>query len=87
MGGSKEFSKKLQEKRRTHTSTPSQADEKVVAVGKVDRRRVGVDDVASAIAGKLHHGPKQERALGGALVEKEEVQQGGVRGLKFEEVG
>ena len=46
-----------------------------------------MDDIASSIAGILHHGPKKKRTLGGALVEKEEVQQGGVRVLKFEEVG
>ena len=87
MGGSQELSNKLRERRRTHTSTLSQAGEKVVAVGKVDRRGVGVDDVASAIARKLHHGPKQERTLGGAFVKEKEVQQGRVVVLKFEEAG
>ena len=46
-----------------------------------------MDDVASAIAGKLHHGPKEKRTLGGAFVEEKEVQQRRVRVLKLEEVG
>ena len=65
---SQEISNELREGSRTNTSTFGQAGKEVVKVIKVDRRGVGVDDIASSIAGILHHGPKQEGSLKGALV-------------------
>ena len=87
MTSSKGLPNELREGRGPHTGTLSKAGEEVVEVVEIDRRGVGVDGVASSIASILHHGPKQKGALGGALVEQEEVQQGGARMLKFEEVG
>ena len=84
---SQEFSNEFREGNRTNTSASGEAGEEVVKVAKVDRRRVGVDGIASSIASKLHHGPKKERTLGGALVEQEKVQKRGLSRLKFEEVG
>ena len=84
---SQEISNELREGSRTNTSTSGEASEEVVKVEEVDRRRVGLDDIASSIAGVLHHGPEKKGVLGGALVEKEKVQQRGLSALKLEEVG
>jgi hypothetical protein len=46
-----------------------------------------LNDVASSIAGVLHHGHKEKGSLGSALVKKEKVQQRGLSALKLEEVG
>ena len=84
---SQEISNELREGSRTDTSTFGKTGKEVVKVIKVDRRGVGVDGIASSIASILHHGPKQKGSLGGALVEQEKVQQGGLSRLKLEEVG
>ena len=82
-----EASDNLREGGRTNTSTSGEASEEVVEVEEVDRRRVGLDDIASSIAGVLHHGHEKKGVLGGALVEKEKVQQRSLSELKLEEVG
>ena len=82
-----EFSKDFREGSGANTSAPGQASKEVVEVVKVDRRRAGVDDVASFIASILHHGTKKKGTLGGALVEEEKVQKRGLSLLEFEEVG
>ena len=66
---SQEVSNEFREGNGTNTGAPGKASKEVVEVVKVDRRRAGVDDVASSITSILHHGPKKERTLGGALVE------------------
>ena len=63
-----EFSKEFREGNGADTSAPGKASKEVVEIVKVDRRRTGVDDVASSIASILHHGPKKERTLRGAFV-------------------
>ena len=82
-----EFSQDLREGNGPDTSAPSKASKEVVKVVKADRRRAGVDDVASFIASILHHGLKEKGALGSSLVEEEKVQQRGLVRLEFEEVG
>ena len=82
-----ELSNELRERSRSDTSALSEASKEVVKVMKVDRQGVGLDDVASFIAGILHQSPEKERALGGAFVEQKKVQQRGLIWLEFEEVG
>ena len=82
-----EFSKEFREGGGADTRAPGKASKEVVEIGKVDRRRTGVDDVASFIASILHHGTKKKGTLGGTLVEEEKVQQRGLSLLEFEEVG
>jgi hypothetical protein len=82
-----EASDNLREGGRSNTSTSGEASEEVVQVEEVDRRGVGLDDIASSIASVLHHGHEEKGMLGGALVKKEKVQQRGLSALKLEEVG
>mgnify|MGYP000512094436 CR=1 FL=1 len=87
MGESQELSQELRKGSRADTIALDEAGKEVVEVVKVDRRGIGEDGIATSIASILHNGPKQKGTLGGALVEQEEVQQGGVGRFKLEEVG